>query len=170
MSSAAGRVVMNTALKATMMRDRLLGLYLSVIEGGRELSEAKLITPGEGNISARVDGERFIVTPSGKDKTKLEVDDLFEIEINSHRAPEGASTEVGMHRAIYSRFPTVHSVVHAHPVKVLALAEEGLAPDPSRLPDGGSVLDRVSWIDDFPRGLVPWRTRSPSGSHELPPW
>jgi len=152
MSSAANRVVMNTGLKATMMRDRMLGLRLSVIEGGRELSEVKLITRGEGNISARVDGERFIVTPTGKDKAKLDIDDLFEIEINSHCAPEGASTEVGMHRAIYSRFPSVHSVVHAHPAKVLALAEEGLAPDPSRLPNGGSVLDRVSWIDDFPPG------------------
>ena len=61
MSSAADRVVMNTGLKATMMRDRMLGLRLSVIEGGRDLSEVKLITPGEGNISARVDGERFII-------------------------------------------------------------------------------------------------------------
>ena len=130
----------------------MLGLRLSVIEGGRDLSEVKLITPGEGNISARVDRERFIITPTGKDKAKLDIDDLFEIEINSHRAPEGASTEVGMHRAIYSRFSSVHAVVHAHPVKVLALAEEGLAPDPSRLPNGGSVLDRVSWIDDFPPG------------------
>jgi len=152
MSSAANRVVMNTALKAALMRDRELGLRLSVIAGGQDLAEAKLISAGDGNLSARIDDGRFIVTPTGSDKGKLEVDDLFEIEINSHRAPDGASNEVGMHRAIYARFSSVHAVVHAHPEKVLALAAEGRAPDPSQLPNGGSVLDRVYWIDDFPPG------------------
>lgn len=152
MSSAANRVVMNTALKATLTRDRLQGLKLSVVEGGRELTSVKLIKPGEGNLSARIDGDTFIVTPTGVDKGKLGVDDLFEIEINSHRVPEGASTEVGLHRSIYAKFPSIHAIVHAHPKKVLALAEDGLAPDPSRLPDGGTVLDRVSWIEDFPPG------------------
>lgn len=152
MSSAANRVVMNTALKATLARDRLQGLRLSIVEGGRELTLAKLIHSGDGNLSARIDGDRFIVTPTGVDKGKLDVDDLFEVEINSHRIPEGASTEVGLHRSIYAKFPAIHAIVHAHPEKVLALAEDGLAPDPRRLPDGGTVLDRVSWIEDFPPG------------------
>jgi L-fuculose-phosphate aldolase len=152
MSSAANRVVVNRTMKATRTRDRLQGLRLSVVYGGRELAEAELISAAEGNLSARIDNDRFIVTPTGKDKGKLDVDDLFEIEINSHRVPEGASTEVGMHRAIYARFPSVHAVVHAHPEKVLELADEGMAPDPGHLPNGGSVLDRVSWIDDFPPG------------------
>jgi L-fuculose-phosphate aldolase len=152
MSSAANRVVMNTTMKATLMRDRELGLRLSVTAGARDLVEAKLIGAGNGNLSARIDDRRFIVTPTGAAKDKLDVDDLFEIVIKSHRAPEGASTEVGMHRAIYARFSSVHAVVHAHPEKVLALAADGRAPDPSQLPNGGSVLDRVFWIDDFPPG------------------
>lgn len=137
---------------APVKPERLLGLRLSIIEGGRELSATKLIARGEGNLSARIDGDRFIVTPARTDKIKLEADQLKEVEINSHRVPEGASTEVGLHRAIYARFPSVHAVVHAHPAKVLALAEEGSAPDPSLLPNGGTVLDRVAWIDDFPPG------------------
>ncbi len=122
------------------------------MDGGRELAAAKLVLPGEGNISARVDEHLFVVTPTHSDKSKLDVEDLVEVEIDSHRVPEGASTEVGLHRAIYARFPSIHAVVHAHPVKILALANEGSAPDPSRLPNGGTVLDRVSWIDDFPPG------------------
>ena len=152
MSSAANRVVINTGMKATLKRDRLLGLKLSVIEGGRELTDHKLVTISGGNVSARIDEDRFVVTPTARDKGKLDIDDLYEIEIRSHRAPEGASTEVGMHRAIYSRFHGVHAIVHAHPEKVLALADDGLAPDPSRLPDGGTILDQVAWIDDFPPG------------------
>ncbi len=105
MSSATKRVACTT-MGTHMRRERLQGLYLSVIEGGRELTEAHLIMPTEGNLSARIDGERFLVTPTRKDKGKLEVEDLFEIEINSHRVPEGASTEVGLHRAIYARFPS----------------------------------------------------------------
>lgn len=152
MMSSATRSVVFATMGTHMRRERLRGLYLSVIEGGRELTEAHLMTPTEGNLSARIDGERFLVTPTRKDKGKLEVEDLFEIEINSHRVPEGASTEVGLHRAIYAKFRLVHAVVHAHPAKVLALAGDGQAPDPSLLPNGGGVLDRVSWIDDFTPG------------------
>lgn len=135
-----------------MRPERLQGLRLSIVSGGKELSAAKLIKPGEGSLSARVDDGRFIVTPSEMDQAKLTPTHLIEAEIISHRVPEGASTEVGIHRAIYTRFPSVHGVVCAHPTKVLALAGEGLAPDPKLLPDGGTVLDRVSWIDDFPPG------------------
>ncbi len=135
-----------------MRPERLFGLRLSIIEGGRELTEIKILKLGEGNLSARIDQDRFFVTPTKTDKAKLEPEDLMEVEINSHRVPEGASTEVGLHRAIYQKFPSVHAVVHAHPDKVLALAEAGLAPDPKLLPAGGSILDRVSWIDDFPPG------------------
>lgn len=151
MSSATKRVVCTT-MGVPMRRDRLHGLYLSVVSGGKELAAANLIKTGEGNLSARIDQDRFLVTPTGKDKDRLEVEDLFEVEINSHRVPEGASTELGLHRAIYARFPSVHAVVHAHPAKVLALADDGLAPDPNLLPSGGGILDRVSWIDDFPPG------------------
>jgi L-fuculose-phosphate aldolase len=135
-----------------MKPERLWGLRLSIVEGGKELAESKVVAPGEGNLSARIDRERFLVTPTMTDKAQLEPEELMEVEINSHRVPEGASTEVGLHRAIYARFPSVHAVVHAHPTKVLALASEGSAPDPSLLPDGGTILDRVSWIDDFPPG------------------
>jgi L-fuculose-phosphate aldolase len=135
-----------------MSADRLHGLRLSIVEGGRELSAAELIQPEEGNLSARVDRDSFIVTPTHRDKGRLDVTDLVEVDIDSHRVPDGASTEVGMHRAIYARFRSIHAVVHAHPVKVLALAKDGDAPDPSLLPTGGTVLDRVSWIDDFPPG------------------
>ncbi|MCU0303792.1 MAG: class II aldolase/adducin family protein [Thermoanaerobaculales bacterium] len=135
-----------------MRRNRLLGLRLSIVDGGRELTEAELIGPDQGNLSARIDDEHFIVTPTGRDKGSLTPDDLFDIEIHSHRAPDGASTEVGLHRAIYARFPSIHAVVHAHPRKVLELAAEGRAPDPSLLPDGGTILDRVSWIEDFAPG------------------
>jgi len=135
-----------------MRRNRLHGLRLSIVAGGQELAEAKIIDSEQGNLSARIDENSFVVTPTGMDKGKLAVEDLVDVEIVSHRVPEGASTEVGLHRAIYTRFPSIHAVVHAHPDKVVALAKEGLAPDPSRLPDGGTVLDRVSWIDDFPPG------------------
>ena len=133
-----------------MRPERLLGLRLSIIEGGRELAAAKLVKLGEGNLSARIDQDRFFVTPAMTDKAKLEPDELMEVEINSHRVPEGASTEVGLHRAIYAQFPSVHAVVHAHPVKVLALAEDGLGarsvPAPRRRinPRSGFVDRRFS--------------------------
>ena len=152
MCFALNRAAKITGIQVPMRRERLQGLRLSIVSGGRELAKAKLIRRGEGNISARIDDTRFVVTPTGKDKGKLDVDDLVEVEIDSHRAPDGASTESGMHRAIYKRFPSVHAVIHAHPAKVLALADDGLAPDPSLLLNGGGILDRVAWIDDFAPG------------------
>lgn len=152
MSSAVKGVAMNAGMRDGWKRDRLNGLRLSIIEGGREMVKARLLDTEGGNLSARIDSDRFVITPADKAKDELEVDDLFEIEIASPSVPEGASAEVGLHRAIYRRFPSIHAVAHAHPKKILDLACDGLAPDPSRLTNGGTVLDQVSFIEDFPPG------------------
>ena len=152
MSSTVKSVAMGNGMRDAWKRDRIHGLRLSIIEGGREMVAARLFDSEGGNLSARIDEDRFLITPAGKAKDELAIDDLFEIEIASPNVPEGASSEVGLHRAIYARFPAIHAVVHAHPEKILDLAGDGLAPDPKRLVNGGSVLDRVSFIEDFPPG------------------
>ena len=135
-----------------MSLERVLGLRLSLVAGGQELAAEELIQPGEGNLSARIDRDTFLVTPTASDKSRLEVGDLIEVEVSGRQTPQRASSEVWMHRAIYQAFPTIHAVVHAHPVKVVALAEDGDTPNPALLAKGGTVLDRVAWVENYPRG------------------
>ncbi len=123
-----------------------------LVAAGERLAAAGLVYSSEGNLSVRLDASTCLVTPAGSNLGCLDPEELVEVSIDASEIPVRATSEVQLHLELYRRRPEVWAVVHAHPVKILALANEGSAPDPSRLPNGGTVLDRVSWIDDFPPG------------------
>lgn len=93
----------------------------------RRLYERGLIAGQDGNVSARLDERRLLVTPAGMSKVDVEPDDLVEL------APDGtqlggrrrASSEVGMHLRIYQLRADVRAVVHAHPPVATAFAVVG---------------------------------------------
>jgi len=68
--------------------------------------------------------------------------------------PEAASTEARMHLAIYEERPDTGAVVHAHPPRLLALAERGLIPEVSRLEEGIQLLGGVGWIPAIAPGAL----------------
>lgn len=75
-----------------------------------------------GNVSAR-SREGFVITPSGRDMTDLEVRDMVMLDMDG-QAPEGQkpSSEWRFHRDIYAAFPDARAVVHAHSPFAVALA------------------------------------------------
>lgn len=88
--------------------------------------------PGtSGNISARLDAERVLATPTGCSKRVLRPQDLVMVNMAGH--PLGGTryvtSEIDMHLAIYQARPDVEAVVHAHPVFATAFASSGLALD-----------------------------------------
>lgn len=85
------------------------------------------------NFSFRIDGGHCAVTASGRDKSRLDADDLLIVDLGGRvaEAPEGArpSAETGLHTALYRRDPAIGAVLHVHsPRAVLApmfLARDG---------------------------------------------
>jgi L-fuculose-phosphate aldolase len=87
------------------------------------------IAAGDGNVSAKLDEERILVTPSGFHKGFIGVDDLIIVDAHGKRL-KGAhqpSSEFLMHEVAYELRPDVRAVVHAHPPLTVGLALAGVS-------------------------------------------
>ncbi|MCR5181842.1 MAG: class II aldolase/adducin family protein [Clostridia bacterium] len=87
-----------------------------VIEAGLKLIKEGLIARTWGNISARLSGETFLITPSGRAYDSLTPDDLVEVKIKdcSYEGDIKPSSEKGVHAAVYAQRPEAEFVIHAH--------------------------------------------------------
>lgn len=93
-----------------------LALRESVIAYGKKLAENRLIQATWGNVSARIDENRFLITPSGVDYDRIRPEDIVEIRIadGSFAAGQRPSSEREMHRRIYAARSDVRAVIHTH--------------------------------------------------------
>lgn len=108
---------------------------------GRDLFLAHLISSHGGNLSIRV-GDRILITRRGSMLGHLEDRDI--IETGLHKNDSGialASSEIGVHRAIYRRTSAL-AIVHAHPphATVLSLSKDEIIPVDS---EGSYLLHKV---------------------------
>ena len=89
---------------------------LNVIKAGRELVKDGLIQRTWGNVSCRIDDERFAVTPSGRDYLSLTEDDIVIVRIDdlSYEGDIKPSSEKGIHAKCYELRPDVNFVIHTH--------------------------------------------------------
>jgi L-fuculose-phosphate aldolase len=126
------------------LRDRIVAM-------GRRLGDRGLISAGEGNISVRLVDGTLLVTPSGRRKDELSTADLLIVPLVARPAAsraEGpkASSDIGIHRAIYAARPDVLAVVHAHLPAAMALTLAGEIPDPAVLPETALLLPSLPFI------------------------
>lgn len=112
---------------------------------GRDLFTAGLNSSHSGNLSVR-NGDRIVITRRGSMLNHLEERDLIEtgLEKNDSKIIL-ASTEIGVHRAIYKGTSAL-AIVHAHPVHAIALSllEEEIIPVDS---EGAYLLHKVPVLD-----------------------
>jgi L-fuculose-phosphate aldolase len=114
----------------------------AICAAGRRLGARGLIAASEGNLSARLDGDRLLMTPSGRRKDELAPEDLVAVTIDPAHTPPGArpSSDIAIHRAIYRARPDVVAIVHAHLPVSMALTISGVVPDPQTLPETAHFL------------------------------
>lgn len=81
------------------------------------LHERGYIAACDGNISARLDAERVLVTPTAMSKGAMQCADLVIVDMKGRKLKgrREVTSEIGMHLLIYRRRPDVRAVVHAHP-------------------------------------------------------
>jgi L-fuculose-phosphate aldolase len=88
---------------------------------GRDLFLAGINNSHSGNLSIR-NGDRVIITRRGSMLGHLEQQDLIDTGLDQDDSnTKLASTEIGVHRAIY-RVTGALAVVHAHPVYATAIS------------------------------------------------
>ncbi len=88
----------------------------SVIEAGKALSQAGLIARTWGNVSCRLDEERFLITASGKDYMKLTEREVIPVKLEdlSYQGSIEPSSEKRIHRAVYQLKEDAGFVIHTH--------------------------------------------------------
>jgi L-fuculose-phosphate aldolase len=96
-------------------RDPAFGAVLDAAIG---MLDFGLTTGTSGNVSARLDGERVVITPSSLPYRDMAADDLVVLtmdgeQVGGRRAP---SSEKLLHLACYAAFEEVGAVLHSHPV------------------------------------------------------
>jgi L-fuculose-phosphate aldolase len=127
-------------------------LRRAIVDVCRKLYDRGLIAGAEGNVSARLDAARILVTPAGVAKCDVRPSDLVVVDERGGRAPGHArpSTELAMHTHIYRERADVRAIVHAHPPVATAFAVSGETFEAPVLPEVIVALGPVA--------LVPYAT------------
>lgn len=119
------------------MAGSLYTLRRRIVEVGRRVYQRNFVAANDGNISARIDRRRVLITPSGVSKGFMRPDDLIVVDYDGNIL-EGRgkpSSETFMHLAIYREREDVHGVVHAHPPKATGFATAGIPLTQCVLPE-----------------------------------
>lgn len=114
-----------------------------MVEVGRLLENKGLIVAAEGNLSVRLGGHSFLVTPAGRCKGDLRVQDLLEVG-DDGTSPQGrATSEWPLHHTIYRIRPDLKAICHAHSPWSTAFAAAGRDLDGNLLTETARLLPRV---------------------------
>ena len=103
-------------------------LRQAIVAVCRRLDERGLVAGIDGNVSARLDDETLLVTPSGVSKGRIAPDEIVAIDLGGGPRPGATgrpSSEIRMHLAIYRSRRDVAAVVHAHPPTATGFAVAG---------------------------------------------
>ncbi len=119
------------------MSSSLYSLKRDIVEAGRRVYNRNFVASNDGNISARVDRRRVVITPSGVSKGFLKPDDLIVVDYEGNvlEGRKKPSSELFMHLRIFKDRPDVNGVVHAHPPKATGFAVAGIPLTQCVLPE-----------------------------------
>jgi L-fuculose-phosphate aldolase len=131
--------------------DALTSATDALIVAGRRLGARGLISAGEGNLSIRLDGERLLVTPTGRRKDELTADDLIVVRLGHDGPFESRSgyrptSDLAIHLAVHAARPELGAMVHAHLPASMALTLAGEVPDPTALPETAYHLPHLPYL------------------------
>ena len=140
------------------MKRTVQSLRKEIVEVGRRTYKRGYVASNDGNISARIDEERILITPTGVSKGFMIPEDLLVIDMGGNLLSGGKkqSSESNMHIQIYKNRLDVNSVCHAHPPYATGFAVAGIPLEKMILPE---------FI--IPLGIVPVVEYGTTGTDEL---
>lgn len=100
----------------------------AIIEAGRRLYAAGMVAGNSGNISVNLAGQGVLMTPTGLCKGDLGRDSLVLLNLAGEQLSGNlrATSEAGMHLAVYRARSELGAVVHCHSPYATAFAVRGL--------------------------------------------
>ena len=112
-------------------------MRLKMCDLGRRMYERGYVAANDGNLSCRLDGGRFLCTPTGVSKGFMKPEMLCVLDAAGEQLSGDLprTSEVLLHLAIYREAPWINGVVHAHPPHVGAFAITGTEIPAGILPE-----------------------------------
>lgn len=101
-----------------------MSLKEELVEACHKVYEKKFVAAFDGNLSARIDENRILITRSGVNKGDVTIHDILTID-NDGILIEGegkVSTEAKLHLKVYKNRLDINSVIHCHPIYTTAIA------------------------------------------------
>ena len=106
----------------------------------------RLMTSTKGSFSARIDADRFLITPYNVDRRDMDLDDLVVLHNGTRALGQTPSRAVGLHRAIYDAHPEINAIVNALPVHATAFCAVDVRLDTRTIPESYLFLKDVPTI------------------------
>lgn len=142
-----------------------MSLKSELIKYCHKVYEQGFVSAYDGNLSAKIDSEKILITPSGICKGELEENDLLEIDLNgklisgSHKI----STEAKIHLLAYQKRRDIGAVIHCHPIYTTAFATAGEGFTRPIFPEVILALGKVPLCkyatpstDELPNSMLPY--------------
>jgi len=120
---------------------------------GQYMLENDLAWGNAGNISARIDTDRYLITASGTQLGNLSHDDFVECSMDgSFSGDRKPSKETPMHRAIYEQRPEIGAVLHASPFYSTLIACADIQVSADLFIEDMYYLERIEHVSYFHAG------------------
>lgn len=109
----------------------------------------KMTTTSGGNLSIKDENGDIWITPARVDKGQLTPKDIVCVRADGTvEGPHPASSEFPFHKAVYDARPDIKSVVHAHPMALVAFSCAHKVPETRAFP--------TSWNSNGTVGFAPY--------------
>ncbi|NOZ71800.1 MAG: class II aldolase/adducin family protein [Chloroflexi bacterium] len=121
-------------------------LRQQIVKTVRRAIDRYLMISTEGVVSARVDENSFLITPTALDRGNLSIEDIVLISDGRREKGKLPSRSVRMHRAIYETHPDINCVLTAQSPNILAYAITHQPIDTRIIPESSLMLRRIPFI------------------------
>lgn len=121
-------------------------LRQQIVEITARAYDRRLMISTEGVVSARLDDDSFLITPTGHDRRTLAVEDVVLVRHGVREAGKMPSRSVRLHQAIYAQHPDVNCVMTAQCPNATAYAITSGEFDSRTIPESFILLRDIPLI------------------------
>ncbi len=125
-------------------------LRRQIADAVRRAVARQLMLSTEGVVSARLDADSFLITPTGQDRGAITIEDVVLVRQGQRERGKTPSRAVRLHQAIYAAQPDIHCIIMAQSPNVMAYATTGTPFDSRTIPES------YIWLRRMP--LIPYET------------
>lgn len=106
----------------------------------------RLMISTYGTVSARLSDDSFLITPYGKDRQHLKIEDIVLIQKGEREKGKIPSRSVQLHQKIYKHHPYINSIISAQSPNATAYCITGQKFDTRTIPESYILLRDIPFV------------------------